>query len=354
MRYILAIAALLVCAAWPAQGQNAKPAANAQAESPELAEATRLSAEIVKLYSEGKYAEAVPPARRVLEIREKALGPEHRQTISALNNLAALLREKGSPDEAEKLWLRALPVVEREPQKYDILVADTFNQLAIVRFKKGDKAAAESYLQRGLTLMEKQAGPQHASLLPFLYNSFEFYMTRKEYERAASFLERALDIQTKQPPREDPTTARRLRNYYCPLAALRYDELASKLFRARVRVEDPERALEEERRWVSLNDRETAGRPVRMGSVLNGKALSKPQPEYPEAAKRQGLSGTVVVEIEVDEAGKVTKAQSICGHEILMRASETAARGARFTPTLVSGRPVKVRGVITYNFVIVR
>jgi TonB family protein len=202
--------------------------------------------------------------------------------------------------------------------------------------------------------MEKQAGPQHASLLPFLYNSFEFYGSRKEYDRAAHFLERALDIQLKQPPREDPVTAKRLRSYYCPISALKYDELASKLYRARVRVEDPQRALEEERVWESMNDRETAGAPGRMGGVMNGKAVVKPQPAYPDEAKRRGVSGTIIVEIEVDETGKVTKAQAVCGHEILMRTSVEAARHARFTPTLVSGKPVKVSGVITYHFVLIR
>jgi TonB family protein len=356
-----AVAALLSCGAGlarepsvAAQAQGAKPAAaGAQAESPELAEAARLNAEVVRLHGEGKYGEALPLAKRVLELREQALGTEHRLFVSAVNNLAALHREKGNSDEAEKLYLRILPVVEKEPGKYGALVPDIFNQLAITRFKKGDKAAAESYLQRGLSLQEKIAGPGHTTLVPFLFNSFEFYMTRKEYERAAPFLERALDILSKQPPRSDPATAKRLRNYYCLLSALKYDELAAKIYGARVRVEDPERALEAERRWAAMNDRETAGatRPIE-GSVLNGKAVSKPAPEYPAAAKQQRLSGTVVVEIEVNEAGKVVKAQAICGHPVLMKASEEAARQARFTPTLLSGKPVKVSGVITYNFVL--
>jgi len=42
-----------------------------------LQEARKLSAEVVRLYRAGKYDEARPLAERALEIREKALGPEH-------------------------------------------------------------------------------------------------------------------------------------------------------------------------------------------------------------------------------------------------------------------------------------
>ncbi len=334
-----------------AKAQTATPVP--QAESPELAEAARLNAEVVRLYGEGKYAEAQPLARRALELRERALGPAHQLVISSLHNLASVHREKGDSDEAEKLWQRALPIVEKEPGKYSHFTDDIFNQLAIIRFKKGDKRGAEALLQRGLVLQEKIAGPEHASLLPFLFNSFEFYMTREEYERSMPFLDRALDIMLKQPPQSDPATAKRLHKYYCPLMALGNNELARKLGQARFRIEEPEKAKEADRHWAALNDRETAGAKSQVeGGVLNGKAVRKPSPSYPTEAKQQRLMGTVVVEIMVDEEGRVVEAKAICGHPILGRASVEAAKQARFTPTLLSGKPVKVKGVITYNFVL--
>jgi TonB family protein len=88
------------------------------------------------------------------------------------------------------------------------------------------------------------------------------------------------------------------------------------------------------------------------GGVLNGKALSKPQPQYPVSAKRARASGTVVVQISVDEKGEVSSAQAVSGHPLLRPAGEEAARRAKFSPTVHCGRPVKVTGVITYNFVL--
>ena len=93
-------------------------------------------------------------------------------------------------------------------------------------------------------------------------------------------------------------------------------------------------------------------REVISGGVLNGKAISKPQPDYPPIAKAARASGTVTVQIVVDESGQVISARAVSGHPLLRNAAEAAARQARFTPTRLSGQPVKVSGVITYNFVL--
>ena len=88
------------------------------------------------------------------------------------------------------------------------------------------------------------------------------------------------------------------------------------------------------------------------GGVLNGKAISKPQPAYPAIAKAARASGTVTVQVTVDETGRVISANAVGGHPLLQQAAVAAARQARFSPTLLSGQPVKVNGVITYNFVL--
>src|SRR2546421_2394357 len=86
------------------------------------------------------------------------------------------------------------------------------------------------------------------------------------------------------------------------------------------------------------------------GGVLNGQAISKPEPEYPAIAKAAHASGTVTVQVTVDETGKVISAHAVSGHPLLQTAAVKAAYQARFTPTLLAGQPVKVTGIITYNF----
>ena len=88
------------------------------------------------------------------------------------------------------------------------------------------------------------------------------------------------------------------------------------------------------------------------GGVLNGKATSLPQPAYPPAAKAVRAGGTVTVQVKIDEGGNVVSASAVSGHPLLKAAAESAARRAKFSPTQLSGQPVSVTGIITYNFIL--
>jgi TonB family protein len=90
-------------------------------------------------------------------------------------------------------------------------------------------------------------------------------------------------------------------------------------------------------------------RPV-SGGVLNGTALSLPAPTYPEAARRMRVAGVVSVTVVVDENGKVLSAQATDGPGALRDVAVQAALKARFSPTKLSGQPVKVSGLINYKF----
>jgi hypothetical protein len=84
--------------------------------------------------------------------------------------------------------------------------------------------------------------------------------------------------------------------------------------------------------------------PVSAG-VLNGKAIVMPRPNSPADA-----DGVVIIQVLVDEQGNVTEARAISGPKQLQEASVNAALQAKFSPTLLSGEPVKVSGVLVYNF----
>jgi TonB family protein len=86
------------------------------------------------------------------------------------------------------------------------------------------------------------------------------------------------------------------------------------------------------------------------GGVLNGKALNLPAPIYPETARRMNVYGKVEVEVTVDEDGKVSSARAVSGPNALREVAIQAAKNARFSPTKLSGQPVKITGTIEYNF----
>ena len=76
-----------------------------------------------------------------------------------------------------------------------------------------------------------------------------------------------------------------------------------------------------------------------------------PNPELPAIARQAHASGSVTVQITIDEEGNVIAAKAVAGHPLLQAAAVSAARQAKFTPTKLAGQPVKVQGVLVYNFV---
>jgi TonB family protein len=77
-----------------------------------------------------------------------------------------------------------------------------------------------------------------------------------------------------------------------------------------------------------------------------------PKPPYPPAARAVRATGSVSVQVVIDTQGNVVSATAVSGHPLLRAAAEAAARGAKFSPTLLAGQPVSVSGIITYNFVL--
>ncbi len=91
-------------------------------------------------------------------------------------------------------------------------------------------------------------------------------------------------------------------------------------------------------------------RPI-SGGVLNGKAIVLPKPDYPADVKAAGVAGSVAVQVTIDEMGMVIEAKAVSGPPPLHQPSVNAALQARFSPTSLMGEPVKVSGVLVYNFV---
>lgn len=86
------------------------------------------------------------------------------------------------------------------------------------------------------------------------------------------------------------------------------------------------------------------------GGVLQQEAIKRVAPSYPIAAASAGIFGTVVVEVVIDEEGKVVRAKALSGPPQLCEAAVEAAKAWRFRPTKLSGEPVKVIGTISFNF----
>ncbi len=114
----------------------------------------------------------------------------------------------------------------------------------------------------------------------------------------------------------------------------------------------PPRKSDDQDKSSAKAKKEESGQKQDKGEVVKGELIEAPQPVYPDEAKEQKVEGTVTVSIVINEEGKVISAKVASGHQLLHAASRDAAFKARFKPTKLSGQPVKVTGVITYNFVL--
>ena len=84
--------------------------------------------------------------------------------------------------------------------------------------------------------------------------------------------------------------------------------------------------------------------------MIASKAIKKVQPPYPSMAKSVRAQGAVNVQVLISEEGRVISASVINGHPLLLDASVQAAQQWVFSPTQLNGTPVKVSGVLTFNF----
>lgn len=305
----------------------------ATAESAELTEARRLSSSVVKLYGEGKYDEALPLAKRALEIMEKALGKEDQRLAGALGNLAELYMIKGKYSEGGQAYNRLLAIQEKALGAEDLKIAAVLDKLAFARFMKSDFDETESLYQRALAIREKQLGPDHLEVAKSLFELAEFYRLRQRYAKAEPLFKRAITIRGKKLGPKDPEVKRAMERYYCIFYEQKERDKVTDLWKQFDFFQSPTDALQPQ-------------------SVINGKALSLPLPVYPDQAKASRVTGSIVVKVTIDESGKVQSASDMCGgHPYLRQAAEQAALKARFSPTRLNGQFVKVEGVITYVFV---
>ncbi|HEY1852906.1 MAG TPA: tetratricopeptide repeat protein, partial [Candidatus Binataceae bacterium] len=128
----------------------------------ELTEASKLTGECSELYRSGKSGEAITPARRALAIREEVLGPKHLDTAASLNNLAALLQDRGDYPASRLFLQKALAIHEEVLGPKHPETASSLHHLASAVSDQGDYAAAKSLYGRALAIRKEVLGEAHS------------------------------------------------------------------------------------------------------------------------------------------------------------------------------------------------
>lgn len=302
-------------------------------QATQIADTVRESERVVQFYKAGKYDDALPLAKHVLQIRQQILGTNDGRTAAAAINLAEIYLAKRDYGEAEKLYEALLPVYEKVFGINHSNTAMIVDSLALTSYLKGDFKTAESFYLRGVSMREGGLGTEHAEVARALLRLAEFYRSRGEYKKAEPLYLRAISINDKRLAKNDPDVYYVIQRYACFL----YESKGAQEGMKQVRE------FQESRRTDAPNPES--------GGVLNGKAIKLVTPEYPPEARAIRASGAVQVQVTIDETGKVIDARLVCGNPVFTRVALDAAKQSRFSPTKLSGMPVKVNGSIIYNFV---
>lgn len=321
----------------PAAQESTQSQQSSKASADALAEASELSSRVVKLYNEKKYDEALPLAKRALELREGALGPDHELVQGALLNLIEIYSARQKYGEARKLVERLLKIYEKTGPE-DANTAIVLDKLGFFSYVQEDFGKSEAAYKRALAIRGKAFGPDSTEFATSLYTLAELYRFTGHPQKAEPLYEQATLLRRKLLGPRDPEYLKAKDRYFCLAYSSRQEDRQRRIKEFTAKLDDPADAV--------------TGNTL-MGGVLNGQALSLPKPTYSEEARRAHARGTVVIKVTIDEYGNVIDASDMCGgNPLLVKPSLQSARGARFTPTKLSGQPVKVSGVITYNFVV--
>ncbi|UCJ13316.1 MAG: CHAT domain-containing protein [Phormidium sp. PBR-2020] len=185
-----------------------------------LEEVNRLNQQVIRLYGEGRYQEAIPLAQRVLEIREIALGESHPHVATSLNNLAQLYYFQGNYNAAKPLYRRSLEIRETALGESHPDVAASLIGLAALYHAQGNYNAAEPLYRRSLEISEIALGESHPHVATSLNNLAQLYSDQGNYNAAEPLHLRALEIRETALRESHPDVATSLNN----LAALYRDQ----------------------------------------------------------------------------------------------------------------------------------
>lgn len=304
-------------------------------ESPELKEASDLTESVVKLIDEKRYGEALASAKRALEIRERLLPSDDPRIGNSLIYLIDIYTAKRDFSKAKEMLLRLLQHQTERFGAEHVKLAPTLERLAVHHFRDRENSKAEDAYKRAVALKEKEYGTDHVEVAHALFGLAELYRALRDFKLASPFYRRALRIYGNHLGVTSAEFERTSESYSC----LGYETTSFDAF-------------EDIKSIRNLLATPGSASEAPAGMILNGRALSLPKPDYPDAARENRLAGRVIVKVTIDETGKVVSAKDLCGGPpYLSEASVKAAYAARFSPTKIAGKPIQVTGVIQYNFV---
>jgi tetratricopeptide (TPR) repeat protein len=165
---------------------------------------------------ESELAKAEALFVKALEVRRRVQGNEARDTINAMNNLGLVYQSQGRLTEAESLYAEALQAGRRVLGEEDLVTLTVMNNLALLDNVRGRFAEAESLFVTVLAVSRRVLGEEHPDTLLAMTNLAAVYQARHKFAEAEPLSVQAVEVSRRVLGEEHPDTLFRMSN----LAAL--------------------------------------------------------------------------------------------------------------------------------------
>jgi CHAT domain-containing protein/tetratricopeptide (TPR) repeat protein len=154
----------------------------------------RLNRQVVGLYQQGRYRQALLLATQVCEGARQVLGEDHPQYATSLNNLAGLYCGTGEYARAEPLFRQASDILRRALGDSHPSYAASLNNLAELYRAVGEYARAEPLLRQASEIWRQARGENYPDYVTSLSNLGLLYGNMGHYARAEPLLRQACDL----------------------------------------------------------------------------------------------------------------------------------------------------------------
>jgi tetratricopeptide (TPR) repeat protein len=227
---VLALACAILAAAGP---QASKPQWQRYLTGEDTGKAAELAREQARLQAAGKFDEALKVAQSLADLRTKAQGADHWQTVDArhqvtairqvlkqdaagrkeyadvalLQSQSAALQARGRYREAETLQAKSLAIYRKVLGEEHPVTALAYNNLANIQHSQGKYAQADESLRNALVIWRKVLGEDHPETARGYNNLAIGLRAQGRYPQAEAACRKALTIRRKVLGEEHSDTA---------------------------------------------------------------------------------------------------------------------------------------------------
>ena len=285
-----------------------------------------LNDKIKTAFQNNKLDDALKLTEQALALSIKIYGANHTETAIVYTNIGIIYREKRKFKDSVQNFQNSLTIYKQDAAKYKNNIARLYENLSGVQFLSGDKKAAEESALDSFKIREEIYGKESKDAYLSNLMLAELYARIGKAGLADEHYLKSYTLAIK----------------HFGKSAAEVEQIDDSRACANLKWGEDDKVFLEAKRNLFGYD---------LGNVINGKAKSLGKPPYPREARAAGADGTVVIKILIDEEGNPTEPKAMCGHPLLRPTSEEAARRSKFEPTIINGKPSKIRGYIIYKYV---